>query len=84
MKIILSLLILISLFFNLLAETKTCPRLNYIYWSSGSIDSCKCLNIAVKKTCGISVKCDNLSWQPIFTKDGGKMTSNCCLVINYF
>ena len=83
MKIILSLLILISLFSYLLAGTISCPSFNYICCSLDSFDSCKCFNLAVKKKCEIKVICDKLSQKPIFTKDPNNMTSNCNINIDF-
>ncbi len=77
MKIILSLLILISLFSYLLAGTITCPSLEYICCSSSvSTDSCKCLNKALKKKCQTTISC-NLPKKPILTIDKNGLSTRC-------
>ena len=83
MKKMLSLLILISLFFNLLADTIVCPRVNWICCENSTVDTCKCLDKAVEATCGVSVKCDNDSQQPFYSKTGGAIDANCVLHINH-
>ena len=77
MKIILSLLSLLSLFSYLLAGTITCPSLEYICCSSSqSSDSCKCLNKAIKKKCQTTISCQ-LPRKPILTIDENGLSTRC-------
>ena len=77
MKIILSLLILISLFSYLLASRFSCPRFNYICCLS---DSCKCFPLGVKAKCGYIVKCKNPLEEPhIYTNEPNNHI-NCDLI----
>ena len=65
-----------------MAETVTCPREFYICCENGNLETCKCVDLNVNVYCGVSVRCKNAGQAPIFTKEGGSMSSNCGLAIN--
>ena len=77
MKVILSLLILVSLFSYLLAGTFSCPSLNYICCSSDSYNTCKCVNIGVEEQCKTKVKCNDVSKSPVYTQNGKNVKATC-------
>ena len=79
MKIILSLLILISLFSYLLAGTFSCPSFFYICCSSDSSNTCKCVpySAETETECKLKVKCNDVSKSPVYTEQGKNVKSTC-------
>ena len=77
MKIILSLLILLSLVSYLLAGTSICPSFYYICCSSNYSDSCKCVSIGVEEKCKLKLSCKNPTKKPTYTQNGNSSKSTC-------
>ena len=76
-KMIISLIIIFTLFYYSFEFAFECERGHYICGTPGDVDTWQCVKYDIEKQCNKILKCARSSQKPLYISSGGEISVKC-------